>query len=122
MTTSLSGVFAGVLPASLGGGKQRAAMRCFSGGGGGGSMAAECSSRPQKKGTVHHMKTRPKKTQPWDVKRKGPTFYPKLPPLPPDWTLVSSGDGEGDNGTIVSQQQQKEEEGLLPAITATDAF
>uniref|UniRef100_A0A7N0V057 Uncharacterized protein n=1 Tax=Kalanchoe fedtschenkoi TaxID=63787 RepID=A0A7N0V057_KALFE len=37
----------------------------------------ECSSRPQKKATKHHMITRPKKTQPWDVKRK-PTVYVAL--------------------------------------------
>ncbi|KAI4337540.1 hypothetical protein L6164_015943 [Bauhinia variegata] len=57
--------------------------------GGGGGVAIECSSRPKKKATAHHMKTRPRKTQPWDIKRK-PTVYPPLPPLPPDWTLVSS--------------------------------
>ncbi|CAL9116589.1 unnamed protein product [Musa acuminata var. zebrina] len=57
-------------------------------GGGGGWMGVVCSSRPQKKATAHHMKTRPKKTQPWDVRRKGPTAYPPLPVLPPDWTLV----------------------------------
>ena len=34
------------------------------------------------------MKTRPKKTQPWDIKRR-PTQYPPLPELPPDWTLVA---------------------------------
>ncbi|KAK6940314.1 Ribosomal protein L6, chloroplast [Dillenia turbinata] len=48
----------------------------------------ECSSRPKKKATSHHMKTRPKKTQPYDVNRK-PAVYPPLPPLPPDWTLIS---------------------------------
>ncbi|TVU00191.1 hypothetical protein EJB05_54397, partial [Eragrostis curvula] len=61
------------------------------------ALAVECSSRPQKKGTKHHMKTRPKKTAPWDVKRK-PTQYKPLPPLPPDWTLVASSatvDAEG---------------------------
>ncbi|CAO2149214.1 unnamed protein product [Urochloa humidicola] len=60
--------------------------------GGGGvraALAIECSSRPQKKGTKHHMKTRPKKTQPWDIKRR-PTQYPPLPKLPPDWTLVAA--------------------------------
>lgn len=51
-------------------------------------LVIENSSRPQKKATAHHMKTRPRKTQPWDVNRK-PTVYPPLPPLPPDWTLVS---------------------------------
>ncbi|KAJ8467033.1 hypothetical protein OPV22_029585 [Ensete ventricosum] len=59
-----------------------------------GGMAVECSSRPQKKATSHHMKTRPKKTQPWDVRRKGPTVYPPVPVLPPDWTLVSEEKGE----------------------------
>ncbi|RCV38514.1 hypothetical protein SETIT_8G148900v2 [Setaria italica] len=58
-------------------------------GGGRAALAVECSSRPQKKGTKHHMKTRPKKTQPWDIKRR-PTQYPPLPQLPPDWTLVAS--------------------------------
>jgi 50S ribosomal protein 6 len=33
-------------------------------------LAKECSSQPQKKGTQHHMKTRPKKAQPWDIKRR----------------------------------------------------
>lgn len=55
-----------------------------------GGLAVECSSRPKKKGTAHHAKTRPRKTQPWDIKRKGPTYYPPLPALPPDWTLVSA--------------------------------
>ncbi|PUZ45178.1 hypothetical protein GQ55_8G201500 [Panicum hallii var. hallii] len=57
--------------------------------GGRAALAVECSSRPQKKATKHHMKTRPKKTQPWDIKRR-PTQYPPLPPLPPDWTLVAA--------------------------------
>ncbi|KAK4770959.1 hypothetical protein SAY87_031491 [Trapa incisa] len=57
----------------------------------GGGFAIECSSRPKKKSTAHHMKTRPKKTRPWDIRRK-PTVYPPLPVLPPDWTLVSSGE------------------------------
>ncbi|XVF36497.1 hypothetical protein REPUB_Repub19eG0063500 [Reevesia pubescens] len=64
----------------------------------GGSLI-ECSSRPQKKATKHHMKTRPRKTQPWDIKRK-PTVYSPLPPLPPEWTLVSSVDGENDGGEV----------------------
>nr|GMC52464.1 50S ribosomal protein 6, chloroplastic [Ipomoea batatas] len=54
-----------------------------------GALTIECSSRPKKKATSLHIKTRPKKTQPWDVRRKGPTSYPPLPPLPPEWTLVS---------------------------------
>uniref|UniRef100_A0A1J3I7V6 50S ribosomal protein 6, chloroplastic n=1 Tax=Noccaea caerulescens TaxID=107243 RepID=A0A1J3I7V6_NOCCA len=62
--------------------------------GGGLGMVIECSSRPQKKSTAHHRKTRPKKTQPWDIKRK-PTVYAPLPPLPPDWAplALSSDDG-----------------------------
>ncbi|KAE8659204.1 50S ribosomal protein 6 [Hibiscus syriacus] len=62
-------------------------------------LLIECSSRPQKKATKHHMKTRPRKTQPWDVRRK-PTVYAPLHPLPPDWTLVSSG-GDNDDGEVV---------------------
>ncbi|KAJ9166400.1 hypothetical protein P3X46_021164 [Hevea brasiliensis] len=65
---------------------------------GGGGLLIECSSRPQKKATAHHMKTRPRKSQPWDIRRK-PTVYPPLPPLPPDWTLVSSDDPNGDGGS-----------------------
>ncbi|KAL6320561.1 hypothetical protein AAG906_007640 [Vitis piasezkii] len=34
------------------------------------------------------MKTRPCKTQPWDIKRR-PTVYALLPPLPPEWTVIS---------------------------------
>ncbi|KAL2242170.1 50S ribosomal protein 6, chloroplastic [Sesamum indicum] len=58
------------------------------GGHGGCGLVIECSSRPQKKATKHHMKTRPRKTRPSDIRRR-PTVYPPLPPLPPDWTLVS---------------------------------
>ncbi|KAK9271325.1 hypothetical protein L1049_026915 [Liquidambar formosana] len=54
-------------------------------------LVIECSSRPQKKATAHHRKTRPRKTQPWDVNRR-PTVYPPLPTLPPDWTLVTPSD------------------------------
>ncbi|KAH6766002.1 plastid-specific 50S ribosomal protein 6, partial [Perilla frutescens var. hirtella] len=55
--------------------------------GGGGGLVIECSSRPQKKATKHHMKTRPRKSRPSDINRR-PTVYPPLPPLPPDWTPV----------------------------------
>ncbi|XP_075515908.1 large ribosomal subunit protein cL38 [Primulina tabacum] len=55
---------------------------------GGCGSVVECSSRPQKKATKHHMKTRPRKSQPWDI-RRGPAVYPPLPALPPEWTLVS---------------------------------
>ncbi|KAK6116280.1 hypothetical protein DH2020_049975 [Rehmannia glutinosa] len=58
------------------------------GAGGGSGLVIECSSRPQKKATKHHMKTRPRKTRPSDI-RRGPTVYPPLPPLPAEWSLVS---------------------------------
>ncbi|EOA21836.1 hypothetical protein CARUB_v10002303mg [Capsella rubella] len=64
------------------------------GNGGGLGMVIECSSRPQKKSTAHHRKSRPKKSQPWDIKRK-PTVYAPLPPLPAEWTpfTLASDDG-----------------------------
>ncbi|CAF2136452.1 hypothetical protein HID58_004592 [Brassica napus] len=74
------------------------------GNGGGLGMVIECSSRPQKKSTAHHRKTRPKKTQPWDIKRK-PTVYAPLPPLPPDWSplaLSSDGSSATSAGDLVS--------------------
>ncbi|XP_076929793.1 large ribosomal subunit protein cL38-like [Bidens hawaiensis] len=52
-----------------------------------GGVTIECSSRPQKKATAHHRKSRPKKTQPWD-KNRGPTVYPPLPDLPPEWSFA----------------------------------
>ncbi|KAJ6818030.1 plastid-specific ribosomal protein 6 [Iris pallida] len=79
-------------------------------------LFVECSSRPQKKATAHHMKTRPKKTQPWDVKRKGPTPYPPLPPLPPDWTLLESEEAN-DDGKV----EEEEEEVLVSAAAAAAA-
>ncbi|CAD5183285.1 unnamed protein product [Musa acuminata subsp. malaccensis] len=86
---SITGMLAYAVPMSCtSSSRPRASSPASPGGGGGGWMGVECSSRPQKKATAHHMKTRPKKTQPWDVKRKGPTAYPPLPVLPPDWTLV----------------------------------
>ncbi|XP_023731853.1 50S ribosomal protein 6, chloroplastic [Lactuca sativa] len=51
-------------------------------------LMIECSSRPQKKATAHHRKTRPKKTAAWD-RNRGPAVYPPLPDLPPEWTLVT---------------------------------
>ncbi|XP_057501841.1 50S ribosomal protein 6, chloroplastic-like [Actinidia eriantha] len=59
--------------------------------GGGGGLVIECSSRPQKKATAHHMKTRPRKTQPWDIRRK-PAVYPPLPPLPAEWSFAPADD------------------------------
>lgn len=63
---------------------------------GGTRLVTECSSRPQKKATAHHKKSRPRKTQPWDI-RRGPTVYPPLPPLPPEWTLVTEADATDDS-------------------------
>lgn len=84
----------------------------------GGGLAIECSSRPKKKATAHHMKTRPRKSQPWDIRRK-PTIYAPLPPLPPDWTLVSSsssaGDGDGDGDVDAAN------EAALPSTPALQA-
>ncbi|ESQ33759.1 hypothetical protein EUTSA_v10009816mg, partial [Eutrema salsugineum] len=58
-------------------------------------MVTECSSRPHKKSTAaHYRKTRLKKTQPWDIKRK-PTVYVPLPPLPPDWAPLTSSSPAG---------------------------
>lgn len=65
-----------------------------------GGLVIENSSRPQKKATAHHRKTRPKKTQPWDVKR-GPAVYPPLPKMPPEWTLVSD-----DNAATVAAEAE----------------
>ncbi|CAJ2643172.1 50S ribosomal protein chloroplastic-like [Trifolium pratense] len=56
-----------------------------------GGLLIECSKRPQKKSTAHHMKTRPRKSSPSDRNRK-PTEYAPLPPLPPDFTVVISAD------------------------------
>ncbi|XP_051131069.1 50S ribosomal protein 6, chloroplastic [Andrographis paniculata] len=71
-----------VIPATSSVGKSRPAV------GGGSGLVIECSSRPQKKATQHHMKTRPRKTRPSDIRRR-PAVYPPLPPLPPDWSFVS---------------------------------
>lgn len=80
--SSLFGCAVATAPLSVEKGSIRIERRIGSGG-----LLIECSSRPQKKGTAHHMKTRPRKSQPWDIKRK-PTVHPELPPLPPDWTVV----------------------------------
>ncbi|OIV97821.1 hypothetical protein TanjilG_12578 [Lupinus angustifolius] len=71
-----------------------------------GGLMIECSSRPQKKGTAHHKKTRPRKTQPWDIKKK-PTVYAPLPPLPPEWSFVISADVASDvaSSTVILQPE-----------------
>ena len=95
---SISGIFGSsvlVVPSTSGPSALKKTAQWNGGGGGGGGLVIECSSRPQKKATAHHRKTRPRKTQAWDIRRK-PTVYPQLPPLPPDWTLeASSGSGDG---------------------------
>ncbi|KAL3751399.1 hypothetical protein ACJRO7_012252 [Eucalyptus globulus] len=48
--------------------------------GGGMVSIMECSLKPKKNAIVHHMKTSPGNAP--------------LPPLPPDWTLASSGGGD----------------------------
>ncbi|KAJ8645427.1 hypothetical protein MRB53_007175 [Persea americana] len=74
--------------------------------GGSGVGVIECSSRPKKKATAHHIKTRPRKSQPWDIRRK-PTVYPPLPTLPPDWTLFE----RPPETQKASAPDQEEEEG-----------
>ncbi|KAL3340283.1 hypothetical protein AABB24_028755 [Solanum stoloniferum] len=58
-----------------------------------GGLVIECSSRPQKKATAHHKKTRPRKTQAWDI-RRGPAVYAPLPPLPSEWSFASDESGQ----------------------------
>lgn len=79
-------------------GATKATPRLSSGNSGGVGLVIECSSRPQKNATAHHRKTRPCKSQPWDI-RCGPTVYPPLPALPPEWTLVTQEDEGGAAST-----------------------
>ncbi|KAE8684547.1 50S ribosomal protein 6 [Hibiscus syriacus] len=67
-------------------------------------ISSEIKMVKHKKATKHHMKTRPRKTQPWDVRRK-PTVYAPLPALPPDWTFVSSGGDVAEAGLAGSALQ-----------------
>ncbi|OAY51071.1 hypothetical protein MANES_05G185700v8 [Manihot esculenta] len=60
-------------------------------------LRTECSSRPRKKATAHRLKTRPRKTRRWDMRRK-PAVYSSLFSLPTDLTPVSSYDVDGDGG------------------------
>lgn len=70
--------------------------------GSGGGLVIECSSRPQKKATAHHRKTRPKKTQPWD-RNRGPAVYPPLPALPPEWSFVTEAAEQGSETPASSE-------------------
>lgn len=54
------------------------------------ALRIECSSHPQKKATAHHNKSRPKKHQPYDKNRHGPTVYKRLPKPPPIWGFDTS--------------------------------
>ncbi|KAM0826319.1 hypothetical protein ACQ4PT_068966 [Festuca glaucescens] len=91
----------------------------FFGVGGGCALSVECSSRPQKKGTKHHMKTRPKKTQQWDIKRR-PTQYPPLPALPEDWTLVAAGETEDEETAPAAATATAVEVEVVAAPAASD--
>ncbi|XP_024530790.1 50S ribosomal protein 6, chloroplastic [Selaginella moellendorffii] len=51
-------------------------------------IGIECSSRPQKKATAHHIKSRPKKKG-YDRRRKGPTRYPPLSERPAIWDILT---------------------------------
>ncbi|KAG0579201.1 hypothetical protein KC19_4G081100 [Ceratodon purpureus] len=53
-------------------------------------LRIECSSHPQKKATAHHNKSRPKKRNPYDKNRHGPTVYKRLPKPPPIWGFDTS--------------------------------
>lgn len=74
------------------------------------SLTIECSSRPRKKATAHHVKTRPKKHQPYDKNRKGPTKYPPLP-RPPVKPSVAVAAASPDNA-----EEEKAEEEAAPAV------
>ncbi|KAK1409834.1 hypothetical protein QVD17_36363 [Tagetes erecta] len=86
---SVSAIFGIKLAAAIAVKRQTVTSVGYSNGiGEGKGVMIECSSRPQKKATAHHRKSRPKKTQPWD-KNRGPTVYPPLPELPPEWSFVT---------------------------------
>ena len=53
-------------------------------------LRIECSSHAQKKSTAHHNKSRPKKHNPYDKNRRGPTVYERLPKPPPIWGFDTS--------------------------------
>lgn len=86
------------------------------------SLITECSSRPRKKATAHHVKSRPKKHQPYDKNRKGPTKYPPLPrpPLKPSVAVaVASPDNiEATPDNIEEEKEKGVEEEAPPAVAA----
>ncbi|MCO5593683.1 hypothetical protein L7F22_047700 [Adiantum nelumboides] len=65
----------------------------------GAGLLVECSSRPRKKCTAHHNKTRLKKHNPSDKNRK-PTVYPKLPKGPPQ-IVAGWGDENVEGATYI---------------------
>ncbi|GMH03222.1 hypothetical protein Nepgr_005061 [Nepenthes gracilis] len=89
------------IASGIGVGGATKAMPGIGGGCGCGMVMIECSSRPKKKATSHHKKTRPRKTQAWDIRRR-PTVYPPLPALPPDWTLVAPASDAGEAASPAS--------------------
>ena len=65
------------------------------------TIPIESSSRPQKKCTAHHNKTRPKKHNPSDKNRK-PPVYPKPPKAPPAFTWGWGDEAEEGTPSISS--------------------
>ncbi|CAM6086525.1 unnamed protein product [Calypogeia fissa] len=61
-----------------------------------GMPTIECAKHPQKKATAHHNKTRPKKHNPYDKNRHGPTLYPAVAKAPPIWGLDTGDDAVPD--------------------------
>jgi 50S ribosomal protein 6 len=71
----------------------------------------ECAKHPQKKATAHHVKTRPKKHQPYDKNRQGPTLYPAVAKPPPIWGLDN-----GDAIPDVWDVRQPKQGSLAPVV------
>eukprot|EP01018_Ginkgo_biloba_P029881 Gb_06980 [translate_table: standard] len=79
------------------------------------SLSIECSSRPRKKATAHHVKTRPKKHQPYDKNRKGPTKHPPLPKRP---LVIPSNASNQDENPVTGEQISAQDE--KPVSVAQD--
>ncbi len=93
LVTSLASLRLNPLRASVSGAPVRRSVDSSSSRRGNGMafvLRIECSSHPQKKATAHHNKSRPKKHQPYDKNRKGPTKYKRLPKPPPVWGFDTS--------------------------------